>query len=75
MNEIVNNFLLAGNRFMPEMRLRHSGFYYVCGPFTRNKKRIQKFKELDMKGIFIKSNLIVLSMAWLMEILKIYLNE
>ena len=73
MNEIVNNFLLARDRFMPELRFRHSGlFYNVCGPFTRNKKRIQKFKELDIKGIFIKSNQIVLSMAWLMEI---YLKE
>ena len=57
MNEIVNNFLLVRDRFMPEMHLRHSGlFYNVCGPFTRNKKRIQEVKELSMKGIFIKSN-------------------
>ena len=39
MNEIVNN--LAGDRIMPEMHLKHSGFTYsACGPFTKNKERI-----------------------------------
>ena len=46
MNEIVNKFLLAGDKFMPEMHLKQPGFTYsACGPFTKNKKRIQKFKE------------------------------
>ena len=46
MNEIVNKFLLAGDKFMPEMHLILPGFTYsVCGPFTKNKERIQKFKE------------------------------
>ena len=46
MNEIVNKFLLAGDKFMPEMHLRQPGFTYsACGPFTKNKERIQKFKE------------------------------
>ena len=46
MNEIVNKFLLAGNKFMSEIHLRQSGFRYsACGPFTKNKERIQKFKE------------------------------
>ena len=46
MNEIVNNFLLAGDEFMPEIHLRQPGFTYIaCGPFTKNKERIQKFKE------------------------------
>ena len=46
MNEIVNKFLLAGDKFMPEMHLRQRGFTYAaCGPFTKNKERIQKFKE------------------------------
>ena len=47
MNEIVNWFLLAGDKFMPEMHLRRSGFTYnTCAPFTKNKERIQKFKEI-----------------------------
>ena len=46
MNEIVNKFLLVGNKFMPEMHLKQPGFAYsTCGPFTNNKERIQKFKE------------------------------
>ena len=46
MNEIVNKFLLTGDNFMPEMHLKHPGFTYsACGPFTKNKERIQRFKE------------------------------
>ena len=43
MNEIVNKFLLAGDKFMPEMHLRQPQFVYsACGPFTKNEERIQK---------------------------------
>ena len=46
MNEIVNNFLLAGEKLMTEIHLRQSGFTYsASGPFTKYKERIQKFKE------------------------------
>ena len=46
MNEIVNKFLLVGNKFMPKMHLKKPGFNYsVCGPFTRNKERIEKFMQ------------------------------
>ena len=46
MNEI-NKFLLAGDKFMPEMHLRLPGFTYsACGPFTKNKARIQNLKEM-----------------------------
>ena len=42
MNKIVNKFLLAGDKFMPEMQLRHPGFTYrAYGPFTKNKERIR----------------------------------
>ena len=48
MNEIVNKFLLAGDKFMPEIHLRQPEFTYsACGPFTKNKERIQKFKEIE----------------------------
>ena len=37
MNEIANKFLLTGDKFMPEMHLKQSGFIYsACGPFTKN---------------------------------------
>ena len=46
MNEIVNNFLLAGDKYMPEMHLKQPWFTdSACGPFTKNKERIKKFKE------------------------------
>ena len=38
MNDLINKFLLAGDKFMPEMHLGQLGFLYsACGPFTRNK--------------------------------------
>ena len=46
MNEIVNKFLLAGDKFMPEMHLKQPRFTYSAwGSFTKNKERIQEFKE------------------------------
>ena len=48
MNKVVNQFLLAVDKFMPEMHLRQPRFTYsVCGPFTKNKEKIQKFKETN----------------------------
>ena len=54
MNDIINKFLLAGNKFIPEMHLKQPGFTYsACRPFTKNKERIQKFKETgDTKYIY-----------------------
>ena len=46
MNEIVNKFLLVGDKFMPEMHLKQLGLTYsACGPFTENKERIKKFMQ------------------------------
>ena len=46
MNNVINNFFLAGDKFMPEMHLRQPRFVYsACGPFTRHKKRIKEFKR------------------------------
>ena len=46
MNEIINKFLLVGDKFMPEMHLRQPGFTYsACGLFTKNKERIEKFAK------------------------------
>ena len=57
MNTIVNKFLLAGDIFMPEMHLKQPGFTYsACGPFTKNKERIQKFREQEIQAIFTKMN-------------------
>ena len=46
MNKIINKFLLAGDKYMPEMHLKQPGFTYsACNPFTKSKERIEKFKE------------------------------
>ena len=54
MNKIVNKFLLAGNKFMSEMHLKQPWFTdSACGPFTKNKERIQKFKvTIDISYIY-----------------------
>ena len=54
MNEILNKFLLAGDKFMPERHLKQPGFTYgASGPFIKNKERIQIFKET---GDYINKN-------------------
>ena len=58
MNQIINIFLLAGDEFMPEMHLRQPGFIYsVCGSFTRNKQRIQKFMQTGDTNCIYKNEL------------------
>ena len=58
MNEIVDKFLLAGDNFMPEMHLIQPGFTYsACGPFTKNKETIQKFKETGDTTYIYKNEL------------------
>ena len=54
MNNIINKVLLAGDKFMPEMHLRQPQFVYsACGPFTRYKERIKKFKQtVDTRYIY-----------------------
>ena len=62
MNNIVNNFLLAGDKFMPEMHLRQPGFTYsACGPFTKHK--------------FINSKLSINSNIYANRRYKLYLQE
>ena len=58
MNEIVNKFLLADDKFMPEIHLKQPGFTYsACGLFTKNKERIQKFKETGDTSYIYRSEL------------------
>ena len=41
-------FLLVENKFTPEIHLGQLGFSYsACGPFIKNKERIQEFKETE----------------------------
>ena len=57
-NENINNFLLLGDKFMPEMHLRQPGFTYsACGPFTKNKERIEKFMKSGNTDFIYKNEL------------------
>ena len=57
MNEVVNKFFLAGDKFMPEMHLKQLEFMYsACRRFTKNKQRIQKLKKREIHNIYLKMN-------------------
>ena len=58
MNEIVNKFLLVGDKFMPELHLKQPGFTYsACGPFTINKERIEKFIQTENTDFIYRNEL------------------
>ena len=74
MNKVINKFLLADDKFMPEMHLRQPQFVYsLCGPFTRHKERIKKLNKLVIRLIFIEMSPIklVFNTILLMQIIKI----
>ena len=58
MNEIINRFLLVGDKFMPEMHLKQPGFTYsACDPFTKNKEIIEKFMQTGNTDFIYKNEL------------------
>ena len=59
MNEIVNKFLLAGDKYMPEMHLKQFTCS-ACGPFTNTKNELKNSKKQDIRTIFTKMILIKL---------------
>ena len=43
---------------MPEIHIKQPGYTYsACGPFTKNKERIQKFKETGDTSYIYKNEL------------------
>ena len=55
---MINKFLLAEDKFMPEMHLRQPQFTYSAwGPFTKHKQRIQKLKETGDTNYIYKNEL------------------
>ena len=55
MNEIISNFLLKGDSFIPEMHLKLRGFTCsACGSFTKSKYK--NLKKEEIQDIFIKTN-------------------
>ena len=74
MNEIVNKFLLVGDKFMQEMHLKQPVFTYsASGSFTKNKERIEKFMQTGNTDFIYKNELdkAFFNMVWLMENQKI----
>ena len=58
MNESINKFLLAGDKFIPEMHLRQPGFTHsACGPVTKNRERIEKFMQTGNTDFIYKNEL------------------
>ena len=58
MNNLINKFLLVGDKFMPEIHLRQPQFTSsACGPFFRLEERIQKFKETGDTNYVLKNEL------------------
>ena len=59
MNQLVNKFLLTGDKFMPEMHLKQPGFTYsICGTFTENKERTENFIQAEITDYIYKMILI-----------------
>ena len=57
MNEIVNLFLLVGDKCMPEMHLKQPSFTYsVCGPFTKTKKKLKSLCRQKRQTLFTEMN-------------------
>ena len=61
MNNIINKFLLAGDKFTPEMHLRQPQFTYsACRPFTKHlpllNKEFKSLKKLEIQTIYTKMN-------------------
>ena len=57
MNEIVDKFLLPGDKFMFQIHLRQPGFTYSAFvPFKKNKEKIQKLRKQEIHDMFIKTN-------------------
>ena len=58
MNEIVNKFLLAGDKFLPEMHLKQPRFIYSpCGPFAKNRERIERLLQTGNTDFIYKNEL------------------
>ena len=74
MSNIINKFLLTGDKSMPEMHLRQPGFTYsACGPFTKNKETIEKFMKTRNTDFIYRNELdkACFNMIWLIVKQKI----
>ena len=57
MNETINKFFLAGDKFMPEMPLKQPAFTYsTCDHSLTMKKELKILKKQEIQDILIKMN-------------------
>ena len=57
MNEIINKFLLAGDKFMPEMHLNNLDLLIVpVGHLLKIKKELKNLKKQDIQNMFTEMN-------------------
>ena len=58
-NSIINNFLLEGDKFMPELHLVDPIVkkYNACGPFTKHTQKIQDFLNTGKLSYIYKNDL------------------
>ena len=73
MNKIINKFLLAGDKFMPEMHLKQPGFIVLVDHLLKIKKEFKNLKKQEIQAIFTKMNLtrLIFNIIWHMGIFKI----
>ena len=74
MNEIVNKFLLPGDKFMPEMHLKQPGLVLV-DHLQKIKKEFKNLKKQEIRVTKMSLIRLVFNMIWLMGILKILKEE
>ena len=57
MNEIVKNFVLAGDNFMPDMHLNQSRFTYnIVKNLIKTKRKFKNLIKQEIQDISIKTN-------------------
>ena len=57
MNDIINNFLLVGDKFMAEMYLRQQGLPIVLVDHLQKiKKEYKSLNKLEIQDIFTEMN-------------------
>ena len=68
MNETVNKFLMARDKFMFEIYLKQPGFIYnICVPFTKNKESTERFRQTGNTDYIYKNDLdrLILFLTWI----------
>ena len=78
MNEIINKFLLAGDKFRLEMHLRKPEYMYSACHQTKNKERKKNLRNKKfIKDMFIKRSYTksAFNIMLLMQISEICLEE